>query len=163
MKARYYISIILLMPILLYSCAAPYQISTNTKLNYDWIVSSADVEGDLAGVQITAPVFEDASLQCLVGSKWSFLEGGSGSYTINSSDSTSCIRGIRKLTWEVITLKKAHYLQFYRVTAPKGILTDRFTLYVAELSDLSKKAMVLKYPIKYQGKTGNIVFTLNVK
>ena len=146
------------MAVLLYSCAAPYQVSTNVKLKYDWKVSNVTLEGDLAGTNITTPVFEDVSMACLKDSKWSFYEEGGGSYTINSADTSVCIKGPRKITWEVVTLKgKSHYLQFYRYNAPKGILTDRFTLYIAEIMELSKSAMVLKYPIKYHDKTGNIM------
>ena len=159
MKTRLHILIILLLPVLLFSCSAPYQISTNVKIKYDWVISTATVEGDLAGTNIPSPVFEDAPITCLPGSKWSFYDEGSGAYTINGSD--NCIKGVRKITWEVVTLNgKSHYFQFYRYNAPKGILTDRFTLYIAEIADLSKSSMVLKYPIKYNGKTGTIVLTL---
>ncbi|HVX50878.1 MAG TPA: lipocalin family protein, partial [Chitinophagaceae bacterium] len=107
--------------LLLYSCSAPYQVSTNVKLKYTWEVSSVTVEGDLAGTAINAPVFEDATLDCLRGSKWSFFDDGGGNYVVNSTDTVSCLRGTRKITWEVVTLKgKSHYLQFYRYNAPKG-------------------------------------------
>ncbi len=161
MKTRHYIYLLFLLPVLLYSCAAPYQVSTNVKIKNDWKISDINVEGDIAGTPINAPVFEDVNMQCLKDSKWSFYEEGSGAYTINSSDSAACVKGVRKITWEVVTLKgKSHYLQFYRYGAPKGILTDRFTLYIAEITQLSKSSFTLKYPIKYQGKTGSIVITL---
>jgi len=160
MKTRPALLYLLLLPVLLYSCSAPYQVSTNVKLKYDWVVSNITVDGDLAGTTITTPVFEDVPMQCLQGSKWSFYDEGSGSYTV--SDKADCLKGARKITWEVVTLQgKSHYMQFYRYNAPKGILTDRFTLYIAEITDLSKSTMTLKYPVKYQGKSGNIVITLS--
>lgn len=146
---------------MLYGCSAPYQVTTNVKLRYTWQVSSITIDGELAGTTITAPVFEDASIYCLRDSKWSFYDEGSGIYVINSADTINCIKGTRKINWEVVTLKgKSHYLQFYRYNAPKGVPTDRFTPYIAEITELSKTTMVLKYPIKYHGKTGNLIITL---
>jgi len=160
MKTTYRLLFLLLIPVLFYSCAAPYAVATNVKLKDDWTITSTEVTGDLAGAQITTPVFEDATLQCLNGSKWSFFEGGAGNYTIKSADTTACLKGNRKITWEVIELqKKSHFLQFYRVNAPKGILTDRFTLYIAEITTLTKNSMVLKYPVKINEVTGSIVLT----
>ena len=163
MKKRYYILLIFIMPVLLYSCSAPYSISTNVQLKYDWILTSTIVEGDLAGTDIPTKVFEDVALPCYTGSKWNFSEGGAGSYTINSSDTASCIKGTRKINWEVVTLKKSHYLQFFRYLAPKEVPTDRFTLYIAEITQLTKKQMILKYSIKYHDKVGDILFTFDVK
>lgn len=163
MKTKLNILLVILLPVLLYSCAAPYQVSTNARLKGDWVVSSADVQGDLAGTQITSPIFEDLSLACFVGSKWTFFEGGGGNYLVNTGDD-SCVKGNRKINWEVVTLqKKSHYLQFYRFNAPKGIQADKFTLYIAEIKDLTKKNMVLSYPIKYHDKTGNILITLTLE
>lgn len=158
MKPGHTLLYILLLVVLFSSCSAPYQVSTNVKLKYDWVLSNVTVDGDLTGTTITSPVFEDVPMQCLQGSKWSFFDEGSGNYTI--ADNGDCLKGVRKITWEVVTLKgKSHYMQFYRYNAPKGILTDRFTLYIAEITDLSKSTMVLKYPVNYHGKTGNIVMT----
>jgi hypothetical protein len=160
MKTKYYSILLFILPALFFSCSAPYQISTNSRLNGDWTVTSAELEGGLAGTELAAPIFEDVTLQCLKTSKWNFFEGGGGSYTVNT-DEGGCLKGARKITWEVVTLKgKSHYLQFYRFNAPKGIQTDRFTLYIAELKDLTKKDMVLSYPVKYHDKTGSIVITL---
>lgn len=146
--------------VMLYSCSAPYQVSTNVKLKYDWKLSDLAIEGDLAGTTVNAPIFEDATLPCLKDSKWSFDESGGGNYTITNPDTTACVKGVRKITWEVVTLKgKSHYLQFYRFNAPKGIPTDRFTLYVAEIVQLSKNTMVLKYSIKYHDVKGRIIMT----
>ncbi len=159
MKTTYRILFILLIPVLFHSCSAPYAVATNVRLKDDWVITSTDIEGDLAGTQITAPIFEDATLQCLAGSKWSFYDGGGGAYTINTTDGT-CLKGARKINWEVVALQKnTHFLQFFRFSAPKGILTDRFTLYIAQITSLSKKSMVLKYPVKFNEKTGNIVLT----
>lgn len=152
--------IFFLIMVMLYSCSAPYQVSTNVKLKYDWKLSDLAIEGDLAGTTVNAPIFEDATLPCLKDSKWSFDESGGGNYTITNPDTTACIKGMRKITWEVVTLKgKSHYLQFYRFNAPKGIPTDRFTLYVAEIVQLSKNTMVLKYSIKYHDVKGRIIMT----
>lgn len=158
-KKRYFF-IFFLLTVLLYSCSAPYQVSTNVKIKYDWKLSDLAIEGDLAGTTVNAPIFEDATLPCLKDSKWSFDENGVGAYTINNPDTTACIKGVRKITWEVVTLKaKSHYLQFYRSNAPKGILADRFTPYVAEIVQLSKTTMVLKYSIKYHNVKGRIIMT----
>lgn len=161
MKTSYYIFFAIITAAVLQSCSAPYQVSTNVKLKYNWVVSSVQLEGDVANTTITSPIFEDMQLSCLQGSKWNLYDEGGGAYTINSSDTTACIKGTRKITWEVVTLKgKSHYLQFYRYNAPKGIPTDRFTLYITEIVSLSKSQMVLKYPVKFHGLTGKIVLTM---
>lgn len=161
MKTTYYIFFALVTAVLMQSCSAPYQVSTNVKLKYDWVVSDVQLEGDVANATITTPIFEDMTLPCLQNSKWSLYDEGSGAYTINSTDTVACVKGTRKITWEVVTLKgKSHYLQFYRYNAPKGIPTDRFTLYITEITSLTKNQMILKYPVKYHGLTGKIVLTM---
>jgi len=142
------------------SCSTPYSISTsNPKMLSAWTVTSIQTEGEVAGLDIPAPVFDDATINCLSTSNWSLSDGGSGTYYIKGADS-SCIGGGRKISWEIVNLSKsAHYFQFYRFMAPKGILADRFTLYIMQISFLDKNSMVLKYPIKYHDKTGSLVFT----
>ena len=163
MKTNYRLSFVLILSILFFSCAAPYQVSTNARFKGDWTVSSADLQGDLAGMQLNAPIFEDPTLDCLIGSKWTFFEGGGGSNILNNTNH-NCAKGNRKINWEVVTLKgKSHYLQFSRFNAPKGTLADRYTLYIAEIKDLTKKNMVLSYPVKYHDKTGSILITFTLE
>jgi hypothetical protein len=119
------------------------------------------LEGDVVGLDIPTPVFNDVTISCLTTSKWTLFEGGGGNYTIPAGgDTTTCPNGNRKINWEVVNLgKDAHYFQFYRYSAPKGILADRFTTFMLQIATLTKNGMVLKYPVKYQDKVGALVFT----
>lgn len=151
--------IVIAVVCVLSSCSAPYSVTTNPRLISDWTVTSIQLEGDVAGEDIQTPVFDDANIGCLTSSRWSLTDGGGGSYLIKG-DSASCTVGLRRISWEVVNLSKtAHYFQFFRAVAPKGVLADRFTTYIMEITSLTKSDMVLRYPVKYHDKTGSIVFT----
>ncbi len=143
-----------------YSCSTPYSISAgNPKMLSAWTVTSIQTDGEIAGLDIPAPVFDDATINCLSTSNWSLSDGGTGTYYIKGAD-VACTAGVRKISWQIINLSKtAHYFQFFRFMAPKGILADRFTTYIMQIAYLGKTTMVLKYPVKYHDKIGSLVFT----
>ena len=163
MKTKYIpFFIVTICSIIFTSCSAPYSVSSNPRMMSDWTVTSVELDGDVIGMDIPVPVFDDATIASLKTSKWSLFDAGGGTYTIFPNGDTAVTGGVRRIQWEVVNLSKdAHYFQFYRYLAPKGILTDRFTLYIMQVVILDKEKMVLRYPIKYHDKTGSLVFTFS--
>jgi hypothetical protein len=154
--------IVTILAIIFTSCSTPYSVSTNPRMMNDWKVVSVELDGDVIGMDIPTPVFDDATIASLKTSKWSLFDAGGGTYTIFPNGDTTVIGGVRRIQWEVVNLSKdSHYFQFQRYTAPKGILTDRFTLYIMQVVSLDKTKMILRYPIKYHDKTGGLVFTFS--
>ena len=102
------------------------------------------------------PVFEDATINCLLNSQWEF-DDGTGFYKINNSN--TCTKGMRQIAWKFFNLKGSNYFQFCRTSASHGVLADTHNIYVCEVQSAAKETFILRYPILYADKPNAILFT----
>ncbi len=125
--------------------------------NGDYILSSISLEDNSIYDSLQhVPVFEDASINCLLNSQWEFLRG-EGFYKI--SNSTACTRGIREIAWKFFNLKGSDYFQFVRTSAAHGVSADEHNIYTCEVKSADKQTFTLRYPILFAGKPNTILFT----
>jgi hypothetical protein len=125
--------------------------------NGDYILSSINLEDNsvLDSLQ-HVPVFEDASMNCLLNSQWEFIKG-EGYYKINNS--TECTKGTRQIAWKFFNLKGSNYFQFVRTTAVRGVRADEHNIYTCEVQSSDKNTFTLRYPILFADKPNVMLFT----
>lgn len=125
--------------------------------NGDYTLSAITLEDNsmqdaLQGV----PVFEDASINCLLNSQWLFSKG-EGYYKINSAN--ACAKGMRQIDWKFFNLKGTNFFQFVRTSAVHGIRADVHDIYICEVKSSEKETFILRYPILFADKPNAILFT----
>jgi hypothetical protein len=123
----------------------------------DYILSSISLEDSsvLDSLQ-QVPVFEDASMNCLLKSQWEFSKG-EGYYKISSS--TGCTKGTRQIAWKFFNLKGSNYFQFVRTTGVRGVRADEHNIYTCEVQSSDKNTLTLRYPILFADKPNAMLFT----
>lgn len=120
----------------------------------DYILSAITLENNSEQDSLKAvPVFEDASINCLLNSEWEF-EDAAGFYKIVTN---ACTKGARQISWKFFSLKGSNYFQFNRTAAFHGLPANNN--YVFEVQSSDKKTFTLRYPILFADKQNAILFT----
>ncbi|WP_207632509.1 lipocalin family protein [Foetidibacter luteolus] len=147
-------ALLMMVVIAISSCTSQSKVAgplgTSGDLKGTWTLNDVAIDGaDKSKVKIT--VFDDALLSCFIGSQWTLIQNGNGSYTIQSSE-PNCNAGERKIYWSLQTINNVRYFQFKKLfegEKPKSV-TDGFRL---ELKALSANAMTLQSAANLDGKT----------
>lgn len=128
----------------------------------EWIITSINLEDNSMKDSLqNVPVFEDANINCLLNSSWSFMGEGEGYYKI--SDASACAKGMRQISWKRFKIKGSDFFQFYRTSAVHGIRADEYSVYICEVTASGKENFTLRYPILFNNKPNAIVFTFTRK
>lgn len=139
------------------ACSASKEGRTMKKtINGDWTLQTINTEG--IDAKFKAQIFNEADLNCFVGSNWNFVSNNSsGSYTL-AGNTTGCTSLERKITWSIYEPKGAEKeFQFKRMESKNKSMDDNagFRLNVTTLTD---NIMQLKSAITFENKPGNIVY-----
>lgn len=122
----------------------------NVNLRGTWTVSNIDVDGvSKTGFKVT--VFDDAPYTCFVGSQWTLVPNGNGTYTVPGGGA-DCSAGERKIYWSVQNVSGTKYFQFKKLYAgekPKNV-ADGYRL---QLRSLTANSMQLQSAVDFEGKT----------
>ncbi len=142
---------------LLTACSVSKQGRTMKKtIDGEWVLQTINTEG--INSKFTAKVFNEADLNCFVGSSWNFVSNNStGSYTLVGG-TKGCATLQRNIRWSIYEPKDApKEFQFKRLDENKKPMDDNngFRLSVTMLDD---NTMQLKSAITFEGKPGNIVY-----
>lgn len=142
---------------LLTACSASKQGRTMKKtIDGEWLLQTINTEG--INTKFAAKVFNEADMNCFVGSSWNFVSNNStGSYTLVGG-TKGCATLQRNIRWSIYEPKDApKEFQFKRLDDSKNPMDDNngFRLSVTMLDD---NTMQLKSAITFEGKPGNIVY-----
>lgn len=132
---------------------------TNAQKSVGGNYTLTDIKLEDASVQDTlktVPVFEDANINCLLNSQWTFT-GGQGSYKIDQNN--ECTKGMRQINWKFFNLKGSDFFQFCRTSAVHGVPADEHCIYVCEVQSSAKQNFTLRYPILFADKPNAILLT----
>ena len=148
---------LIMMAGLLTACNVTKEARTIKKsINGSWTLQTVNTEGITA--KFVAKVFNEADLNCFIGSSWDFIaNNSSGSYTLVGG-TTGCSTLQRNIRWSIYEPKDASKeFQFKRLDAKNKPLDDNngFRLSVTMQGD---NTMQLKSAITFEGKPGNIVY-----
>ncbi len=154
--------LILLVCITLGACTSPSKVTgpegNAVELKGNWIVSDINIEGASKGLKVS--VFDEALYSCFIGSQWTLVQNGNGSYTIPANDNCSGVT--RKIFWSVQSANGAQYFQFKKLN--EGDKAKQVTEgYKLQIKSLQGNTMVLQSAVAFEGKTVyiNYNFTKN--
>ena len=156
MKLKY------ILPAIIVCCFSLFNtVNAQKGASNSYVLSSISFEDNsmLNALQNT-PVFEDASVSCLLNSEWQ-LSKGTGYYKVIKAD--NCIPGMREVAWKIFNVKGSSYFQFFRTSAVSGVVADPKNIYVCEVKSLTKEAFTLRYPILFGDKPNAILFSFTQK
>ena len=148
---------LLAMLYLLGACSASKEARSMKKtINGDWTLQTINTEG--IDARLKAKIFNEADLNCFVGSNWNFVSNSSsGSYTL-APNTAGCTPVNRQITWTIYEPKDAEKeFQFKRMESKNKPMDDNagFRLNVTALTD---HTMQLKSAITFENKPGYIVY-----
>ncbi len=147
----------MIMVALLTACSATKQGRTmKNSINGSWNLQTINTEG--INAKFTAKIFNEADLNCFIGSSWDFISNNStGTYTLVGG-TTGCSTLQRNIRWSIYEPKDApQEFQFKRLDEKRNPMDDNngFRLSVTMLDN---NTMQLKSAITFEGKPGNIVY-----
>lgn len=144
-----HISVFLLVAIAVCSCAASKEGRVmKKKINGEWLLKTITTEG--INGKVTAKLFNEAPFNCFVGSYWSFVRNGNGTYIFNQNG-TECNAITRPIRWSIYEPKgEEKRLQFKRLGNDNKDLDngEGFRMNIVRLTDSS---MQLKSPVSFEG------------
>jgi hypothetical protein len=130
--------------------------STKKNMNGNWILQTVTVEG-ITGV-VKTRVFNEADLDCFIGSEWNFISNNStGSYTLIDK-SKNCTPVKRFIRWSIYEPKDAaKEFQFKRLDDKKNAMDngDGYRLKVTEQDGTNLK---LRSDIVFDGHASAIIY-----
>lgn len=148
---------LLLMVSLLAACSVSKQGRTMKKsINGEWTLQTVNTEG--INTQFAAKVFNEADLNCFLGSSWRFnSNNSSGSYSLvgGTKGCSTMQRNIRWSIYEQTGVSKE--FQFKRLDDKLNPMDDNNGFRLG-ITMLEGNTMQLKSAITFEGKPGNIVY-----
>ena len=143
--------------VLLTACAASKQgRNMRDSIDGNWTLQTVNTEG--INAKFKAQVFNEADLNCFIGSSWNFKAGNSlGNYKLTGG-TQGCSTTQRNFRWSIYEPKDApKEFQFKRLDDKLKPVDDNngFRLNVTMLEGGN---MQLKSAITFEGKPGNIVY-----
>lgn len=157
MKFLHY-SIALLLVANLFSACATSKQSRQMKdaINGNWILQTINTEG--ISVQFAAKVFNEADLNCFIGSQWSFNANNSlGSYNL-ITNTPGCVPLQRTIRWTLVeTANNPLQFQFKRLDDKRKPMDDN-NGFRCSITMADNNTMQLKSAITLEGKAGNIIY-----
>ena len=148
---------LIMMVGLLTACSASKQGRTMKKsINGNWVLQTINTEG--INAKFTARIFNEADLDCFIGSSWDFISNNStGAYNLVGG-TKGCSTLQRNIRWSIYEAKDApKEFQFKRLDE-KGNALDDNNGFRLSVTMLDGNAMQLKSAITFEGKPGNIVY-----
>ncbi|MEO7444092.1 MAG: lipocalin family protein [Ferruginibacter sp.] len=157
------ISILILLSAILFASCSVSKVARQYKSNINgtWILESAIAE-DIQGT-IKANIFNEASLNCFIGSMWTFNKGNSlGSYTINKNGG-ECVAIQRDIRWSIYEAKDEPILfQFKRLDSKLKEMDEgagfRFTIV-----ESTPTTMSLRNIVTFEGKSASFLYKFSKK
>ena len=139
------------------ACSVSKEAQTQKQIiNGDWVLESINVEG-LTG-SFNTKVFNEASLNCFIGSNWHFFANtSSGTYNL-SGTSNGCGVVRRNIKWSIYEPKNEEKkFQFKRLDDKGNGMDDNsgFRLTIASLTTMNMK---LISNITIENKPGKVVY-----
>ncbi|WJK47773.1 lipocalin family protein [Danxiaibacter flavus] len=144
---------LLLVFITLGACTSPSKVTgpegNAVDLKGNWVVNDINIEGASKG-SLKVSVFDEALYSCFIGSQWTLVQNGNGSYTIAAND--NCSGAQRKIFWSVQTANGVQYFQFKKLN--EGDKAKQVTEgYRLQIKSLQGSTMVLQSAVPFEGKT----------
>jgi hypothetical protein len=152
-RIRAIASLLVLGFITLSSCTSPSKVTgpngDAVELKGNWMVNDINIEGASKG-SLKVSVFDEALYSCFIGSQWTFVQNGNGSYSIAANDNCSAVQ--RKIFWSVQSANGVQYFQFKKINEGEKAkqVTDGYKL---QIKSLQNNAMVLQSAVDFEGKT----------
>ena len=156
-KLLNYCFALLIVTSLLTACATSKQSRLmKNSINGNWILQTINTEG--SSVKFTAKVFNEADLNCFIGSQWSFNANNSlGSYIL-SGNTPGCVALQRTIRWTLVeTAENPVQFQFKRLDDNRKPL-DNNNGFRCILTMADNNSMQLKSAFTLEGKEGNILY-----
>ena len=157
MKKANLIFNLLIIIYLLASCATSKEARTYKKtIDGNWQLQTVVTEGIMGKVKVQ--LFNEAEINCFVGSSWSFNQNNSlGTYDI-SKNGNECVAVKRNIRWTIYEATgEPKLLQFKRLDDNLKVMDDgdgfRFTIV-----QLDKNRMQLKSNIIFENKPAALVY-----
>ena len=156
-KLLNYCFVLLIVTVLFTACATSKQSRLmKNAINGNWILQTINTEG--SSVKFTAKVFNEADLNCFIGSQWSFNTNNSlGSYTL-PGNTPGCVALQRTIRWTLVeTAENPVQFQFKRLDDKRKPL-DNNNGFRCTLTMADNNSMQLKSAFTLEGKEGNILY-----
>lgn len=155
-KLRHYVIGFLITCSMLACTASKQGRPVHKKLSGSWTLQTVNIEGITE--KFAPKLFNEADLNCFIGSSWNFIaDNHSGSYTLIGG-STGCSTLQRNIRWSVNEQKDApREFQFNRLDANNKPMDDKDGFRLS-ITALEGNTMQLKSAITFEQKPGNIVY-----
>ena len=161
MKKVFSIAALFAVVLAFYGCTATSKAARNARsiINGNWQLTSVEPDG-ITG-QFKAEIFDEADVNCFIGTTWYFNNNNSlGSYTLNQNAGSDCKSLKRDIRWSVTATDDAFQnLQFKRLDQGLKEMDPGKGGYIFRIISLDEKNMKLKSDFSFEGKPASFIYS----
>jgi len=140
---------------------APSAASWRNGIKGQWTLASVKKQDFPTGASVKS-IFDEAPIDCFIGSNWNLSGSGKGSVTFNESGSACSPGAVRDIFWSVNQDPGSTSTQFmFKKIMPGDRPKDVTVGYSLNLVSANENGLVMSMPLDVGGKTGYLVFHFN--
>lgn len=141
--------------------AAPSAASWRSGVKGQWTLNSVQKEKFPVGATVKT-VFDEAPIDCFIGSTWNLTGSGKGTITFNESGNLCAPGAVRDIFWSINQDKGSSSTQFqFKKIMPGDRAKDVTAGYRLDLVSANDSGLVMSMPLDLAGSTGYLVFTFS--
>lgn len=136
----------------------PSAASWRSGVKGQWTLNSVEKQDFPKGASVKT-IFDEAPVDCFIGSTWNLIPSGKGSIVFNAAG-TSCLSGaVRNIFWSINQDPGSSSSQFmFKKIMPGDKAKDVTVGYSLNLVSANANGMALSMPLDLGGSTGYLVF-----
>src|SRR5690606_35596543 len=123
-----------------------------------WTLNSVEKENFPKGASVKT-IFDEAAVDCFIGSTWNLTGSGKGSITFSQSGSSCSPGAVRDIFWSINQDPGTTSFQFqFKKIMPGDRAKDVTAGYSLDLVSANNNGLVLSMPLNVNGETSYLVF-----
>ncbi|HUH19320.1 hypothetical protein [Albibacterium sp.] len=123
-----------------------------------WTLNSVEKENFPTGASVKT-IFDEAAVDCFIGSTWNLTGSGKGSITFSQSGSSCSPGAVRDIFWSINQDPGTTSFQFqFKKIMPGDRAKDVTAGYSLDLVSANNNGLVLSMPLNVNGETSYLVF-----
>ncbi len=138
--------------------STPSAASWRNGVKGQWTLNSVEKQSFPSGATVKT-IFDEAAIDCFIGSGWNLTGSGKGSITFSQSGSSCNPGAVRDIFWSVNQDKGSTSTQFmFKKIMPGDRPKDVTVGYSLDLISANDNGLVMSMPVDLGGETGYLLF-----
>ncbi|WP_118194005.1 hypothetical protein [Albibacterium indicum] len=126
-----------------------------------WTLNSVEKDGFPTGASVKT-IFEEAPIDCFIGSTWNLTGSGKGSITFSNAGELCAPGAVRDIFWSIFQAEGSSSSQFqFKKIMPGDRPKDVTAGFRLDLMSANDSGLVMRMPVDVGGTTAHLIFNFS--